>query len=147
MNSSERLVNILLEADDLPPVTPGAEAAYDPDSPDISDIKDEIFAQCDRENAEDAAGILNRRTAMTASRFYHRTALYKDGIRHIEARRNGATKTWVRRPNEFRIPVKYGMYDCFYITDKDASNWSTVPIPDKEKPVKRPSTNQLDLPI
>lgn len=34
-------------------------------------------------------------------------------------RRNGATKLWKTRPNEFRIPVKHGLYDHGYITQSD----------------------------
>ena len=30
-------------------------------------------------------------------------------------RRNGKTKTWVTRPNDFRIPVKIGFRSCGYI--------------------------------
>lgn len=30
-------------------------------------------------------------------------------------RRNGATKRWVTRPKEFRIPVKAGLRSCAYI--------------------------------
>ncbi len=31
-------------------------------------------------------------------------------------RRNGATKTWKTRPNEFRIPIKAGLKACGEIT-------------------------------
>jgi hypothetical protein len=34
-------------------------------------------------------------------------------------RRNGATKTWVRKPNEFRIPVKMGFKSYGEITHND----------------------------
>ena len=37
----------------------------------------------------------------------------------FEWRRNGATKTWKTRPNEYRIPVKYGIRDYRYITQDD----------------------------
>ena len=35
-------------------------------------------------------------------------------------RRNGKTKTWKTRPTEFRIPVKYGLYDYGYIDHSNA---------------------------
>lgn len=35
-------------------------------------------------------------------------------------RRNGKTKTWKTRPGHFRIPVKYGLYEHFYITHENA---------------------------
>lgn len=49
--------------------------------------------------------------ALTATRFHD--------IRHNNWRRNGATKTWKRQPDKFRIPVKYGMYSYSYITERD----------------------------
>lgn len=36
-------------------------------------------------------------------------------------RRSGSTKTWVTRPNKFRVPVKFGMYESGYITDDNAN--------------------------
>ena len=35
-------------------------------------------------------------------------------------RRNGKTKTWKTRPNEFKIPVKHGLYSYGYITQDNA---------------------------
>lgn len=35
-------------------------------------------------------------------------------------RRNGQTKLWKTRPDEFRTPVKYGLYDYFYIDQHNA---------------------------
>lgn len=32
---------------------------------------------------------------------------------------NGKVKRWKTRPNEFRIPVKRGMYEHGYITEKN----------------------------
>jgi len=52
--------------------------------------------------------------AMTANHFEHVTLKNADGT-PVRARRNGRTKTWKRSPFEFRIPVKYGLKQCFYI--------------------------------
>lgn len=38
-------------------------------------------------------------------------------------RRNGKTKTWVTRPNEFRVPVKWGMFSYGYITESNAHEY------------------------
>ena len=38
--------------------------------------------------------------------------------RYWRLRRNGATKRWVTRPAEFRIPVKAGLRACGYITER-----------------------------
>lgn len=35
----------------------------------------------------------------------------------------GVCKTWKTRPNEFRLPVKYGMFNSFYITEFNANEW------------------------
>lgn len=42
----------------------------------------------------------------------------KDGI--VEWRRNGKTKTWKTRPKEFSVPVKHGLRDYGYITERTA---------------------------
>lgn len=34
-------------------------------------------------------------------------------------RRNGKTKTWKTRPNEFSIPIKAGLRSCAYITQSN----------------------------
>lgn len=41
-------------------------------------------------------------------------------------RRNGATKTWVTRPEHFRVPIKHGFYGpCSYITQDNAHEFHT----------------------
>lgn len=55
--------------------------------------------------------------------FLHRTVTNKDGT-PLKARRNGYTRTWKTRPTEFRIPVKYGLKTCFYITHENADQWA-----------------------
>lgn len=35
-------------------------------------------------------------------------------------RRNGQTQTWVTRPNDFKVPIKYGLRDYTYITQDNA---------------------------
>lgn len=37
----------------------------------------------------------------------------------LQARQNGKVKTWKRNPEFFRIPVKYGLYECFYISNHE----------------------------
>ena len=34
-------------------------------------------------------------------------------------RRNGKTKTWKTRPEEYSVPVKYGLYGYGHITESD----------------------------
>ncbi len=33
---------------------------------------------------------------------------------------SGKAKTWKTRPNEFRLPIKFGMYESYAITDSNA---------------------------
>ena len=33
---------------------------------------------------------------------------------------NGKCKTWKTRPNEFKLPIKHGLYDYGYITHENA---------------------------
>src|SRR5690349_20041418 len=40
---------------------------------------------------------------------------------------NGVCKTWKTRPNEFRLPVKHGMYSYWYVDQYNAEHFfSTV---------------------
>lgn len=130
MSKAAKIVNKLLEADE----------------PD--DSPEQFLAHhIDQSEQDDRAGKLTYQSALTAHDFWHRTATYKDGIRPIEVRRNGRTKTWVTRPGEFRIPVKYGFRECFYITQNEADAWSTIPLPNKPKPekIKKPVVNPSSL--
>lgn len=37
---------------------------------------------------------------------------------------NGKCKTWKTRPTEFRLPVKHGLRNCFYIDENNATHWT-----------------------
>jgi hypothetical protein len=59
---------------------------------------------------------------------------YRDTIYHLQlktadkspmrARVNGKCQTWKGRPDEFKLPMKHGFYDCFYLTHENNRNWS-----------------------
>jgi hypothetical protein len=58
----------------------------------------------------------------------HGTVLYHRRLRNgdrspLRCRVTGACKTWVTRPEDFKIPVKYGLRDSFYIEPHNASEW------------------------
>ena len=36
---------------------------------------------------------------------------------------SGKCQTWKTRPTEFKLPVKHGLCDCFYITEDNAKDW------------------------
>lgn len=69
--------------------------------------------------------MLTRNDALNASyrqEFYHCTLRNADGTA-VRCRVNGKCKTWQRRPDDFRLPVKYGLKQCFYITPANADEW------------------------
>lgn len=52
----------------------------------------------------------------------HRLEVQLLNRRWWKVRRNGKTKLWKTRPDEFRIPIKYGMYGFGYITEENMSD-------------------------
>jgi hypothetical protein len=44
----------------------------------------------------------------------------------IKVRVMGKCKTWKTRPAEFRLPVKYGMYEHGYIDQNNAADWERI---------------------
>ena len=54
--------------------------------------------------------------------FWHMTAQNRNGT-PLRARRNGKTQVWKTRPTEFSLPVKYGLRECFTITEATAHEW------------------------
>jgi len=72
-------------------------------------------------------GVVDAESVMAATTFYHRTKTYARSNRPIEVRKMGKTKRWVRQPEKFSVPVKFGMYDSFYIDNRNANEWSTIP--------------------
>lgn len=41
----------------------------------------------------------------------------------VHVRPTGVCKTWKTRPKEFRLPVKYGLYESTYITHGNADRF------------------------
>jgi hypothetical protein len=62
--------------------------------------------------------------------FYHTQQRNADGSAK-RCRVSGKCKVWVTRPDEFRLPVKHGMWDCFYITEVNAGEWTTSDVTQK----------------
>lgn len=60
---------------------------------------------------------------MTATQFEHVTLKNADKKTAVRARRTGKTQKWKTRPGEFKIPVKYGLRQSFYITHETAGDW------------------------
>lgn len=106
---------------------------------DSDDIESEVIDYLDAETARikelNRRGIVNADTVDKFSTFYHRTQKYRNKKGQqgdpIQVRRNGATKRWKRQPDQFRVPVKYGLYDYFYIDNSNAHEWSTTMTPEE----------------
>jgi hypothetical protein len=58
--------------------------------------------------------------------FWHRTATNADGS-PVRCRSKFKVKRWKKLPNEFQLPVKYGLRECFYITPHNAHEWTPAP--------------------
>ncbi len=41
----------------------------------------------------------------------------------VDVRTSGACRTWKTRPEAFRVPVKYGMYESFEINEGNAGDF------------------------
>lgn len=54
--------------------------------------------------------------------FHHRTIRNADGT-PARCRPSGKCQTWKTRPGEFKLPVKHGLYQSFYITHHSAGDW------------------------
>ena len=53
---------------------------------------------------------------------HHVSLKNRDGT-PVRCRVNGKCKTWKTREDEFRLPVKHGLRDSFYITESNAADW------------------------
>lgn len=70
---------------------------------------------------------MNKQDAMNAHYgqiFYHATARNAD-YTAVRVRASGRCKTWKTRPSEFRLPVKYGLYQSLAITHENAGDFLT----------------------
>ncbi len=46
--------------------------------------------------------------------------------RPVRCRVNGTCRTWKTRPDDFMLPVKHGLRQCFYIDPTNADEWHTT---------------------
>lgn len=56
--------------------------------------------------------------------------------RRLEARINGKCKTWKREPDRWRLPMKHGLRECFYIgpgCHQNPSDWIYPPYEEARK--------------
>lgn len=55
--------------------------------------------------------------------FYCGSVFNADGTTPRRARRNGKTKTWKRLPDTWVMPVKWGLNNCFQLTEANSQHW------------------------
>jgi len=67
----------------------------------------------------------NKSEVSTAKHFVHITLKNADGSA-LRVRASGKCQTWKTRPNAFKLPVKYGLYNSFYITEENADQWKVA---------------------
>ena len=68
---------------------------------------------------------INRKNADQFEKFESKTLKKKSGDPWT-CKKNGVMKTWKTRPNEFKIPVKIGMYNHFYIDQNNCDAWCGI---------------------
>jgi hypothetical protein len=72
--------------------------------------------------------MINKAQAVAAKHgdiFYHRSMRNADGT-PLRVRVTGKCKTWAKKPEEFKLPVKYGLRDSSYITERNSIDWCTI---------------------
>jgi hypothetical protein len=57
--------------------------------------------------------MITKEQALTCNEFHEN---HWQGEKIVKWRRNGKTQTWKTRPDDFRVPVKYGLYQFGQIT-------------------------------
>lgn len=68
---------------------------------------------------------ISRAQAMRATCFTSTHIMSRGKKPHlIGVRANGRCKTWKTRPDDFSLPIKYGLRECAYITPRNASEWT-----------------------
>ena len=66
--------------------------------------------------------MVTKAQAMTVRFFKHVKSLGFDG-QPYRCRASGACKVWKTRPLDFKLPVKFGLYQSFYIEPSNAHEW------------------------
>ena len=65
--------------------------------------------------------MITRKQAISENEFH-----YVIGSYHKVWRRNGKTQTWKTRPNDYRTPIKHGLYSCAQLTVGTSEHMYTV---------------------
>lgn len=57
---------------------------------------------------------------------HHVTRKDSTGKQPMRIRVSGKCQTWKTRPDDFKLPVKYGLYENGYITPSNAADWEVA---------------------
>ena len=66
--------------------------------------------------------MITKEQALTIRHFEHVTAKNANGT-PLRCRASGKCQVWKRDPLRFKLPVKYGLYQSFYIEPSNAHEW------------------------
>lgn len=66
--------------------------------------------------------MVTKQEAMT-QRFFEHVELKDSRGNPVRCRASGKCQTWKTRPDEFKLPVKYGLYHSFYLNNLNANCW------------------------
>lgn len=69
--------------------------------------------------------MITKDQAINANNFQSLVSKNTKGEYH-KVRRSGKTIIWRTRPDEFKIPVKFGLYQSFYITHLNAHEFTAI---------------------
>ena len=69
--------------------------------------------------------MITKQQALTSRHFEHVTVKNSDGT-PARCRAMGKCQVWKTRPDEFKLPVKHGLYQSFYITQDNAHDWNVA---------------------
>jgi len=69
--------------------------------------------------------VITKQIAQThRGELWHMSAKNADGT-PVRCRITGLCQTWITRPGDFKLPVKHGLRQSFYITPSNAAEWCT----------------------
>lgn len=70
--------------------------------------------------------MVTKEQALKARHFEHVNVKNADGKTPLRIRAMGKCITWKTQPDRFKLPVKYGLYNSFYLTPENADMWKVA---------------------
>jgi len=67
--------------------------------------------------------MITKDQAISSNMFHYQ---HREGEKPQQWRRNGKTQTWKTRPEDYVVPVKFGLWDYYHITPSVADNFHTA---------------------